>query len=63
MARDKYQVCDLVSADKFVVGFHVRLLEGYGREINNDQYHIGNVFSDAASGIIWVENQVLLGFG
>ena len=43
-----------------MVGFHVQLLEGYDRESNNYQYHVSTVFSDAASGIIWVENQVLL---
>ena len=44
-----------------MIGLSVRLLEGYGNEINNDQYHGGALFNDASSGIIWVKNQVYLG--
>ena len=63
LERDKYKVGDLVSADQFLVVFPGELLEGYGHESNNDRYHGGTVFNDAVSGIIWVENQLLLGFG
>ena len=63
LERDKYKVGDLVFTDQFFVVFPGELLEGYGHESNNDRYHGGTVFNDAVSGIIWVENQVLLGFG
>ena len=63
LERDKYKVGDLLFTDQFFFVFPGELLEGYGRESNNDRYHGGTVFNDAVSGIIWVENQLLLGFG
>ena len=63
MARDKYQVGELVSTDYFEVGLPGQLLERYICECKKYLYHGGTVFNDAASGIIWVENQVPLGAG
>ena len=37
--------------------------EGFGREGVNNRFHGGTIFNDAATGAIWVENQVLLGAG
>ncbi len=37
------------------------LPSGYGREGCNGRFHGGTIYNDAASGLIWVENQVSLG--
>ena len=63
LAWDKYQPGDFISMDQFVVKTPGRLEGGYGREGANNRYHGGTIFNDAASGIIWVENQVSLGAG
>ena len=63
LAWDKYEVGDFVSMDQFVVKTPGRQLDGYGREGENNRYHGGTIFNDAASGIIWVENQISLGAG
>jgi hypothetical protein len=34
---------------------------GYGREGHNGRFHGGTIYNNAASGLIWVENQVSLG--
>ena len=49
--------------DPFVVKTPGRQLDGYGREGENNRYHGGTIFNDAASGVIWVENQISLGAG
>ena len=38
-----------------------RLPTGYGRESPEKRFHGGTIFRDAASGVIWLENQVSLG--
>ena len=63
LSWDRYEVGDYVSADQFVVSIPGRLPSGYGREGANSRFHGGTIFRDAASGIIWVENQVSLGTG
>ena len=35
--------------------------EGFGRESNDRRFQGGTIYNDAASGLIWVENQVSLG--
>jgi hypothetical protein len=37
------------------------LPEGYGHESTDQSFQGGIIYNDAASGLIWVENQVLLG--
>jgi hypothetical protein len=37
------------------------LPEGYGLESNDRRFQGGTIYNDAASGLIWVENQVSLG--
>ena len=49
--------------DQFVVKTPGRQLDGYGREGEDNRYHGGTIFNDAASGVIWVENQIGLGAG
>lgn len=63
LAWDKYEAGDFVSMDQFVVKTPGRLLEGFGREGANNRYHGGTIFNDAATGILWIENQVSLGAG
>ena len=47
--------------DQFVVKNPGRLPSGFGRERHNNRFHCGTIYNDAASGLIWVENQVSLG--
>ena len=61
LSRDKYEVGDFFSTDQFVVQTPRRLPNGYGRERRENRFHCGNIYNDAASGLIWVENQVSLG--
>jgi len=61
LSRDQYKPGDLVSADQFVVNTPGRLPTGYGREASSSRFHGGTIYNDAATGIIWVENQVSLG--
>ena len=49
--------------DQFICKTPGRLLEGFGREGDNKRFHGGTIFNDAATGLIWVENQVSLGAG
>ncbi len=37
------------------------LLSGYGKEAPHNQFHGGTLFHDAATSLIWVENQVSIG--
>ena len=39
-----------------------RLPTGYGLESSSSRLHGGNLYNDSATGIIWVENQVYLGY-
>jgi hypothetical protein len=61
LSRDQYEVGDFVSTDQFICRTPGRLPEGYGRESTNRRFHGGTIYNDAASGLIWVENQVSLG--
>ena len=61
LARDKYEVGDFMSTNQFVVKTPGRLPSGFGRERHNNRFHGTNIYNDAASGLIWVENQVSLG--
>ena len=59
----QYEVGHFVSMDQFVLKTPGRQQDGYGREGENNRYHGGTIFNDAASGIIWAENQISLGAG
>ncbi len=52
---------DFVSTDQFICRTPGRLPEGYGRESKDRRFQGGTIYNDAASGLIWVENQVSLG--
>ena len=58
---NKYEAGDFGSTDQFVVKTPGRLPSGYGRERLGLCYHGGTIYNDAATGTIWVENQVSLG--
>ena len=61
LSANKYAPGDFVSMDQFVSQTTGRLPTGYGRERPENRYHGGTIFNDAATGIIWVENQISLG--
>ena len=61
LALDKFEVGDFVSTYQLVVRTSRRLTSGYGRERCQDRFHGGTIYNDAASVVIWVENQVSLG--
>ena len=61
LSRDWYEVGDFVSTDQFICRTPGHLPEGYGRESTDRRFHGGTIYNDAASGLIWVENQVSLG--
>ncbi len=58
---NRLEVGDFVSTDQFVCRTPGQLPSGYGREGRNGRCHGGTIYNDAASGLIWVENQVSLG--
>ena len=47
--------------DQFVFFTSVRLPSGYVRKRHQNWFHSGTIYNYAASGLIWVENQVSLG--
>jgi hypothetical protein len=61
LSRDQYVVGDFVSTDQFICWTPGCLPEGYGRESADCRFQGGTIYNDAASGLIWVENQVSLG--
>ncbi len=61
LSRDQYEVGDFVSTDHFICRTPGCLHEGYGRESADRRFQGGTVYNNAASGLIWVENQVSLG--
>jgi hypothetical protein len=61
ITRDQYNVGDFVSTDQFICKTPGRLPTGYGQESQDRRFQGGTIYSDAASGLIWVENQVSLG--
>ena len=60
LAREKYEVGYFASPDQLVVRTHGRLPTGYGHKCHQNSFHGGIFYNDAASGLIWVENQVSL---
>ena len=60
LSRNNYKPGDLVSADQFVVNAPGQLPTGYGQE-SSSHFHGGTFYNDAATVIVWVENQVSLG--
>jgi len=61
IARDQYKVGDFVSTDQLICKTPRRLPTGYGLESQDRRFQGGTIYNDAASGLIWVENQVSLG--
>ncbi len=60
-SRNRLKVGNFVSTDQFVCRTPGRLSSGFGCESRNGRFHGGTIYNDAASGLIWVENQVSLG--
>ena len=63
ISRGMVEVGDFVSTDQFICKTPGRLPTGFGREGPNGSYQGGTIYNDAASGLIYVENQVSLGAG
>jgi hypothetical protein len=61
ITRDQYKVGDFVSTDQFICKTPGCLPTGYGQESQDLRFKGGTIYNDAASGLIWVENQVSLG--
>ena len=61
LIRDKYEVGNFMSTDQFVCKTPGRLPSVFGRERHQNRFHGGTIYNDAASGLIWVENQISLG--
>ena len=61
LTRDQYETGDFVSTDQFICKTPGRLPTGYGRESQDRRFQGGTIYNDAASGLIWVENQISLG--
>ncbi len=61
ITRDQYNVGDFVSPDQFICKTPGRLPTRYGQESQDCRFQGGTIYNDAASGLIWVENQVSLG--
>ncbi len=61
ITRDQYNIGDFVSTDQFICKMPGCLPTGYGCESQDHHFQSGTIFNDAASGLIWVENQVSLG--
>ena len=60
MTRDKYEVGIVFSTDNFICKTTARLHIGYGRESSDRRFQVGTIYNDAASGLIWIENQISL---
>ena len=63
LSEDQYKPGDYVSSDQFVVKTPGWLTVGYGREGAENCFHGGTMYVDAASGLLHVEPQILLGAG
>jgi hypothetical protein len=61
ITRDQYNVGDFVSTEQFICKTPRRLPTGYGRESQDCRFQGCTIFNDAASGLIWVKNQISLG--
>jgi hypothetical protein len=61
ISRNRLEVGDVVSTDQFVCRTPGWLSSDYGCESHNGRFHGGTIYNDAASGLVWVENQVSLG--
>ena len=59
----KYEVGDFFSADQFIVKNDGFFPSGYAYEVSHLHFHGWTICLDAATGIIWIENQVYLGAG
>ena len=61
ITRDQHEVGDFVSTDQFICKTPGCLPTGFERESQYCRFQGGTIYNDAASGLIWVENQVSLG--
>ncbi len=60
LSCNKFEVGNFVSTDQFICRTPGQLPEGYGRDSVDQCFQGVTIYNDAASGLIWVENQVSL---
>ena len=63
LALDKYHASNFVSVNQFISSNSRLLWTDYWWEGDSKQYNGLTIFHDAATGAIWVKNQVFLGTG
>ena len=59
--REKHKLGNFFSVDQYVISTPGHLTKGFRGETQDKRYHGGTINQYAASGIIWVQNQVSLG--
>ena len=59
--KDKYEVGYFVSTDQIICKTLGLLPTGYGIDSTDSHFQGGTIYNNVASGMIWIENQVLLG--
>jgi hypothetical protein len=59
--RDQYEVHKFVSNDQFICKTPGRLPTKYGQESQDYRFQGGTIYNGAASGLMWVKNQISLG--
>ena len=62
LSHKKYKPVNLVSIYQFVVTTPGWLQNGYGRDSSSYHFHEGTLCNYSDTGIIWIENQVSLGY-
>jgi hypothetical protein len=61
LSCNRYEVGDFVFTDQFICKTPGQLPEGFGHELKEWHFQGGTIYNDAASGLIWAENQVSFG--
>ena len=60
LTREKYEIGDFFSTDRFICNTTGRFPNGCGRESLDNHFQGGTIYNDSVLGLIWVENQVFL---
>ncbi len=63
LSQNAHESGNFVSSDQYIVNTPGRSLLYYGKEQSHNQFHGGTIFHDAATGLVWAENQFSLGAG
>ena len=63
LPQNKYESVDFLSFHQFAIKIPYWLPSGYGKEFTISSFQVGTTYIDSASIVIWIENQVSLGYG